>query len=370
MLRENNDEFIQLCQKCDPSNEVVNIIVWFDGSAFRKTGKSGKIWSMMGMVGDLSPAVRSKLENLVTFFHLGTNMPNNNLFCEKYMDSFENLLNNGLEILIDEQKIQIKFKILLLIADSVAYPKVFNCNQYNGFFGCIKCLHPVKSIKEPRQKRVYDYSDQYPLRSKIMYENAVKVAVSTKNVFQGIKGYSWFSKFMNIPEQFYFDILHIDFHGTFETMINKWKKDYKDENNNFNKFYLNPSNRSLFDQMAIKVRYPNEIKRHQREVFENLGDLKGNEFRNVLFYLVPLFKDFLKDNFFIHFSAYATALRLMCQVKISKDDLRDAYFLMDYFVRRFGHKNMYGLVNMDYKLHVHLHYATQVLNYGSLTYIT
>ena len=203
-----------------------------------------------------------------------------------------------------------------------------------------------------------------------MYENAVKVAESTKNVFQGIKGYSWFSKFMNIPEQFYFDILHIDFHGTFETMINKWKKDYKDENNNLNKFYLNPSNRSLFDQMAIKVRYPNEIKRHQREVFENLGDLKGNEFRNVLFYLVPLFKDFLKDNFFIHFSAYATALRLMCQVKISKDDLRDAYFLMDYFVRRFGHKNMYGLVNMDYKLHVHLHYATQVLNYGSLAYIT
>ena len=78
-----------------------------------------------------------------------------------------------------------KFKLMLLIADNVAYPKVFNCNQYNGFFGCIKCLHPVQSITKPRQKRVYPYSTKYPLRSKIEYENAVKIATSSKTVFQG-----------------------------------------------------------------------------------------------------------------------------------------------------------------------------------------
>jgi hypothetical protein len=60
----------------------------------------------------------------------------------------------------------------------------------------------------------------------------------------------------------------------------------------------------------------------------------------------------------------------MCQKQISKEDLSDAYILMDYFVKRFGQKNMYGLVNMDYKVHVHLHLALQVLYYGTLIYIT
>ena len=140
---------------------------------------------MMGMIADLNPEIRSRLENLITFFHLGTSLPENNLFCEKYMGSFKDLLLNGLEIKYNEKTIQLKFKIMILIADNVAFPKVFNCNQYNGFFGCIKCLHPVQSIKKPRQKRVYPYSNKYPLRSKIEYENAVKIATSSKTVFQG-----------------------------------------------------------------------------------------------------------------------------------------------------------------------------------------
>jgi len=137
------------------------------------------------MIADLDPEIRSRLENLITFFHLGTSLPENNLFCEKYMGSFKDLLLNGLEIKYNEKTIQLKFKIMLLIADNVAFPKVFNCNQYNGFFGCIKCLHPVQSITKPRQKRVYPYSNKYPLRSKIEYENAVKIATSSKTVFQG-----------------------------------------------------------------------------------------------------------------------------------------------------------------------------------------
>jgi len=53
---------------------------------------------MMGMIADLDPEIRSRLENLITFFHLGTSLPENNLFCEKYMGSFKDLLLNGLEI--------------------------------------------------------------------------------------------------------------------------------------------------------------------------------------------------------------------------------------------------------------------------------
>ena len=175
---------------------------------------------------------------------------------------------------------------------------------------------------------------------------------------------------MDIPEQFYLDILHVDFHGTVEKLLTMWFKEYENDYLEINKFYLNPTKKRIIDEIVLKVKYPNEIKRHQREIAENLGDLKANEFKNIIFYLVPVFKQFIHKSFFNHFAAYATSLRLMCQNKISKEDLNDAYLLMDYFIKRFGHKNMYGLVNMDYKVHVHLHYALQTLYFGPLIYIT
>jgi hypothetical protein len=173
---------------------------------------------------------------------------------------------------------------------------------------------------------------------------------------------------MNIPEQFFLDIMHVSFLGTLERILTMWFKEFKNEKKQINKFYLNPVKKRLLDQMALKIQYPNEIKRNQREITENLGDLKANEFRNIIFYLVPLFKTLLEKNYFDHFAAYATALRIMCQPKIKKEDLNDAYILMDYFVKKFAF--LYGIVNMDYKVHVHLHLALQVLNYGSLTYLT
>ena len=173
---------------------------------------------------------------------------------------------------------------------------------------------------------------------------------------------------MNIPEQFFLDIMHVSFLGTLERLLTLWCKEFRNENNQKNKFYLNPREKKEIDQLAIKVKYPNEIKRHQREITENLGDLKANEYKNIIFYLIPLFKPFLKKEYFNHFAAYATALRIMCTPKISKDDLKDAYLLMNFFVKKFA--VLYGLVNMDYKVHVHLHLALQVLNYGSLIFLT
>ena len=76
----------------------------------------------------------------------------------------------------------------------------------------------------------------------------------------------------------------------------------------------------------------------------------------------------LKKNIFQHWAAYVTSLRLLCQKTISKEDLNHAFILMDYFVRRFS--AIYVIENMDYKVHVHVHYALQVLSYGSLIYIT
>ena len=199
----------------------------------------------------------------------------------------------------------------------------------------------------------------------------------------GIKGKCFFSNYMSIPEQFYFDILHCDFHGTGEFCIKAWCTNYKEPVKSSNKstnsglsknqthrtqYYLNNEKKKKLDDLAVMVNFPSEIFRYQRKITENLGDLKGNEFKNIIFYLGPIFKKVLKKNVFEHWAAYVTALRILCQTKISKEDLNDAFILLDYFVRRFS--NIYGKHNMNYKVHVHLHYAMQVLLFGSLIYVT
>ena len=51
----------------------------------------------------------------------------------------------------------------------------------------------------------------------------------------GIKGKFFFSNYMSVPEQFYFDILHCDFHGTGEFCIKAWCTNYKEPVKSSNK---------------------------------------------------------------------------------------------------------------------------------------
>jgi hypothetical protein len=100
-----------------------------------------------------------------------------------------------------------------------------------------------------------------------------------------------------------------------------------------------------------------------------MNDFKANEFRNFLFYLIVLvFDGTLPDEYFEHFLLYATAIRLLCQNQISMDDLMDANVLLNLFSFQF--KRLYGIENMSYKLHAHIHLITQVYRYGRLNNIS
>ena len=63
----------------------------------------------MGMIHVLEPSIRSRFENLITFFHLGTSLPKNDLFCEKYFQNFRDLMINGLDIELKNSDFKITF---------------------------------------------------------------------------------------------------------------------------------------------------------------------------------------------------------------------------------------------------------------------
>ncbi len=110
--------------------------------------------------------------------------------------------------------------------------------------------------------------------------------------------------------------------------------------------------------------YPNEINRNQR-TFDELYNFKANEFRNILFYAaIPAFALILDKKKFTHFAHYIIAMRLMTSKNITKKKIEDAQTLINYFVMQY--KTIYGIENMDYKLHAHLHFPLQVQRFGGL----
>ena len=135
-----------------------------------------------------------------------------------------------------------------------------------------------------------------------------------------------------------------------------------------NPFYLSVAKKKMMDNDVIKIEFPNEIKRIQRTITDNLGELKANEFRNSLLYHAPIIRKVQKSNYFMHYAAYVTSIRLMCQTRIRKEELHDAYILIDYFVKRYS--QLYGRNKMNWKIHAHLHLPLQVLNFGNFIYIT
>jgi hypothetical protein len=110
--------------------------------------------------------------------------------------------------------------------------------------------------------------------------------------------------------------------------------------------------------------YPNEIKRTQRS-FNEINNFKANEFRNLLFYsVIPAFGLILDKKRFTHFAIYIIAMRIMTCKEITEKKIEDAQLLINYFVMQY--KTIYGIENMNYKLHAHLHFPLQVQRYGTL----
>lgn len=122
----------------------------------------------------------------------------------------------------------------MFIADSSARSKVCNSTQFNGKYGCLKCLHPtihnnshtiyptlkkLQSIQRTKDHpNKYDDLNSFELRSAQRYKTQVTKAGA--NAYEGIKGHTHLSKWISIPMGVYLVKMHLSDIGTFRTMFN------------------------------------------------------------------------------------------------------------------------------------------------------
>ena len=261
---------------------------------------------------------------------------------------------------------KIKIKIAGLTGDAPALAKILNCVQYNGNFGCIHCLNAGEMLDNPR-KHIFRHSNSNIIRTNETYRTQVQKAIKESCPYEGVKGSCWISKYIDIPEQVALDFMHLTCLGTVKKLFDLWLFQYKNKDNELNDYYFSQQDKELMDSILLNVKYPSEISRSQRSI-KDIKTFKANEFRNLIFYTaVPSLKSIMNTNYYTHFVSFVTAIRLLTQEDINKEDLEDAYTLIEYFLKKF--EAIYGDEHLDYKLHAHSHLAAQCIRFGPLNSI-
>jgi hypothetical protein len=177
------------------------------------------------MILDLPPLLRNSFHNIITNFLINSKKVDVNKFMEKNMQSFVNVLENGITV---ENNQIIKVKLVGLIADAPAMAKIVNMNQYNGYFGCVHCLHPGERL-ENFSKTVFPYSKTIKPRLNSDYVQQVKHAQINNETNMGVKGSCWISQFINIPENVILDYMHLSCIGVVKSLMFLWIDSKRDD---------------------------------------------------------------------------------------------------------------------------------------------
>ena len=207
-------------------NDTLNLLLFADGVNYNKSGVNS-MWALLSGIAELPPILRRSFENILFLSSWTGSNPDFNIWLEYYNKQIDEITEKGIEW----RDKKFKIKVHLYLADAPARAKGFNSSQFNGKFGCIKCEHPTVYFNN---RTTYPCLPNIELRTNEMYIKQVEEAERNQMKIKGIKGYSYLSKWIKIPENVIYDYMHMCLLGTFKSMFNNFFL----KNNHNEPFYL------------------------------------------------------------------------------------------------------------------------------------
>ena len=77
----------------------------------------------------------------------------------------------------------LQIKIAGFIADAPATAKALNVIQFNGYYGCFKCLNPGSPFEN---RVIFEHSITTQVRTNERYQRQVNQAILSRQPFEGI----------------------------------------------------------------------------------------------------------------------------------------------------------------------------------------
>lgn len=247
-----------------------------------------------------------------------------------------------------------------IIGDGLARAKALNILQHNGFYSCFKCLQSGDR-EEGSNSTKFEYDPTAQTRTHAIYLDQVKHAEIIKKDYQGIKGPTNFSKYVEFPRGEIVDPLHLIFEGTFKSMFQDWFS----SSNHSKAYYLGTVNHQTNINKTLRnVKFPSDYPRIQREI-QRFSYCTANEYKHFMLNAsLYVFENLLPYKYFEHLCLYVCYVRLLSQPSISKADIIHASEIINEFVQQFS--TLYGRDRMTHNLHLHLHLPLQVFSFGGL----
>jgi hypothetical protein len=234
-MNNSKDQFIQDLtngSNYKPKDNQISLILFVDAVTYVKS-VNRSMWAIFSCIAELPPSLRHSSENII--FHsiwsgAGIDF---NLFLEVYNKAIDEIVNEG--IFFEGKHINVQ--ILGIIADSPARSKICNTIQFNGKFGCNFCLHPT-ARNTNNTGQIYPLMENIKLRTNKRYKRHLKKAIE-QLVYKGIKGATYLTKWILMPNEILLDYMHLCLIGSFKSIIsNLFDSKYKNKDLGFGSFYL------------------------------------------------------------------------------------------------------------------------------------
>eukprot|EP00105_Crassostrea_gigas_P038741 XP_019922889.1 PREDICTED: uncharacterized protein LOC105328585 [Crassostrea gigas] len=338
-----------------------------DGIPIFKSSKVS-IWPLYLTVNELPVKQRMQTENMILYgLWFGESKPFMGGFTKPLIHTLRDLETNGTDFTINGQIYNSKSYLICGTADLPAKSLVMNCNQFNGQYSCLRCLHSGETFRTVKGGTVrtfpYDRSKPQPRKrtSQECMSNAVE-AVNSRSVINGMKGPSFLMtlKYYDFVKSSSIDYMHGVLLGVTKVLINLWTSG----SNSKERFSIS-SNISIIDDRLKRIKPPSYITRVPRTISSHIKYWKASELRTWLFfYSLPILCDILDEKYFHHFASFVEGIYLLCTDCITPEDLEKSKILLSYFVHMFS--SMYGERYVTLNMHSLLHLPECVEDLGPL----
>lgn len=251
---------------------------------------------------------------------------------------------------------------IICSSDVPARCSMQNFKQFNGKFGCGFCEQEGERVlKGKGHCRIYPFNGQ--AAEKRTFANCVENAenaLSIGKAVRGVKGTSILMKLypnFNMVDGFIPDYMHCVLLGVTRQLVCLFVE------SSGSLYSLNAQNIRMLDMRIKDLKLPHEATRTLRTT-KDISFWKASEWRIFLLTSPALLKNILNPNVYKHWLLFVYGVTLLLGTNITPDDVTKADDCLKRFVS--GVKDIYGVAEQSYNIHLLLHLSATVKAWGPL----
>lgn len=350
------------------NSKILSFTMNSDGAAIFGSSK-GSLWLTQVYQNYLPPSIRYQKENvLITSLYYGVKKPNPFHLVSHLANELDDC---SLDIFDGNQFINFVPAIVTASCDLPAKAMFQNFKGPVGKDSCSICHHPGVNVKNLKGTTTIRYLKQDHLRLRTHIETvqtASLVANGNSNAFDGIKGISCMLLFndFDIVSNFAIDFMHGICLGVTKYTIEIWLgiKKIPDPKNGL-KIKLKSAKEKICVNKRIQQLKPiMQFTRKPRPI-SDIALYKASELLHfLLYYYRFVLHDMLSTKVIKHFELLSSAVFILCQPPISKDEKNRACGMLVEFADQY--QEIYGDATITMNVHLLRHYSANIDECGPI----